>query len=353
MQRNLIVEVGPRQTVRGKPPIDLEINPEGAFSIGVVLSRDCLIGVLVNLSGIVIKRVRYEVHFPTPDETIPLMKEMVAQLSKNSGVTKERLWGVGVGVPGPLDIRAGAIIQPPNFPGWDKVPIVDLLSANIDLPVYLQNNATAAAIGENWYGVGQYARNFFYIYFGIGLGGGLIIDGQPYQGFNGNAGAFGYTPITDLDNEGNCTSMVRLGEYVSMGALYKLLNANGIKASNYTDLDMLCKNKNPVLVKWLDISAHYLAPAMMHVELYFDPETIVFGGHLPESLVEKLISRLEMLLPRFRPPGKIYKPNLICAAAGEDAAALGVATLPIHEALSPSHKLLLKRPRAAEQIGGL
>jgi len=352
ISQGLVVETSQRQSRKGgKPATDLEINPEGAFTVGLALGRDRLSGVLVNLAGIVRARVRYDLEFPSPDETVRLMGEATRRLTEGQDIPSERLWGVGVGVPGPLDTRSGNVVSPPNFPGWEEVPIVDLLRAHTGHPIYLENNATAAAIGETWYGVGRYVRTFFYVFFGIGLGGGLIISGEPYRGASGNAGAFGNTPVVSFGGGGTYVGAARLEDYVSLSALSRQLGGQDFKIPNYAELGALCKRGHPPLMTWLRVAARYLAPALANIENTFDPEAVVFGGRLPESLIGELIREVERLLPRFRLPGKTQVPKLVAAQSGEDAAALGVATLPIHEALTPNHEVLLGR-REALKVGG-
>jgi len=352
MAQELVVETSQRQSRKGgKPATDLEINPEGAFTVGLALGRDRLSGVLVNLAGVVRARVRYDLEFPSPDETVRLMEEATGRLMAGQSIPSERLWGVGVGMPGPLDTRAGNVVSPPNFPGWEEVPIVDLLRAHTGHTVYLENNATAAAIGETWYGVGRHVRSFFYVFFGVGLGGGLIINGEPYRGASGNAGAFGNAPVVSFGAGGTYTGTSRLEDYASLGALNRWLGEHGVKTLGYAELGVLCERGYPPLMAWLRAAAHYLAPALANIENTFDPEAVVFGGRLPEPLLGRLIEHVEELLPRFRLPGKSYTPKLVVAQAGEDAAALGVATLPIHEALTPSHEVLLGRGEALK-VGG-
>ncbi|WP_243663377.1 ROK family protein [Rhodothermus marinus] len=101
-----------------------------------------------------------------------------------------------MGIPGPLDVSEDGhvtnVANPKAFPGWHRVPVVEILERRLELPVFLENNATAAAIGERWYGAGQHIATFFYVFFSEGLGGGIIFNGQPYDGHTGNAGELGY-----------------------------------------------------------------------------------------------------------------------------------------------------------------
>lgn len=350
IERKLVIETGPRQIPRGKPPIDLVINPDGAHAIGLALGRDRLTGVLVNLAGTILQRVRYDFHLPSPDEAIALMDEAARRLSAESGLPFSRLWGMGLGTPGPLDTRSGSVTRPANFPGWNDVPIVKLLVERTGLDVYLENNATAAAIGERWYGAGWNIRDFYYIFFGCGLGGGLILNGQPYRGFGGNAGGFGNTPLVAVE-EGSPPKLRRLEEHTSLFGLFRVLKKAGIRARSTEELTTLYLREDAHLTGWLDEAARQLAPAIVNVENHLDPEAIILGGRLPVPLTEDLIERLNVLLPSFRLKGKPNHPKLMRAQAGEDSAALGVATLPIYEALAPSPDLLLKLDDASRVLG--
>ena len=89
------------------------------------------------------------------------------------------------------DRRAVTTVSPKTFPGWSEVPVVDELQRRMGIPVVLENNATAAAIGESRFGAGRMLHSFFYVFFGTGLGGGFIVEGHAYEGFTGNAGEIG------------------------------------------------------------------------------------------------------------------------------------------------------------------
>jgi len=102
------------------------------------------------------------------------------------------LSGIGISCGGPLDSRSGRILDPPNLPGWDDVPIVDLLNRKWDVPVALQNDANACALAEWKFGAGRGTRNMIFLTFGTGMGAGLILDGRIYSGTNDLAGEVGH-----------------------------------------------------------------------------------------------------------------------------------------------------------------
>lgn len=340
---SLIREADKRREGRGAPSITLEINPDGAYSIGIDLDRDHLTGVLVDLSGAVVQRVHFERNFPSPAQALDLITDMVEQFTAYPDLAPNRISGVGIGFPGPIEITDGNVVtnmvNPKAFPGWQHVPVVDLLTEHIDLPIYLENNATAAAVGERWYGAGQHLSNFFYTFFGVGLGGGIIINGRPYGGHTRNAGELGYIPTI---HNGEATGYSHVGEHFHLPHLYETLREQGFVASNPSDLLPLHEQGNSHLMEWLDAAIRHLATLLLTIEYLIDPEVIFFGGRLPTPLLGTMIDRLDEMLPTLRISGKPKGPVLKRATAGEDAAALGVATLPIYDYFAPAPSRLMK-----------
>jgi predicted NBD/HSP70 family sugar kinase len=212
-----------------------------------------------------------------------------------------------------------------------------LLKERLNLPIYVENNATAAAIGERWHGAGKRVENFFFIHFDAGLGGGLILNGRPYYGFSGNAGELGFLPTFA---EGRVLN--KIGSYVSLAALYRTLRNQGETRTEPASLEILYTEGHSGLLEWLDATSRYLAPVLIIVENLFDPEAFFFGGRLPKPLTEHIIKGLNVLMSPLRIQGKRYTPALQAAEAGEDAAALGSATLPIYEHFVPDAKLPLR-----------
>jgi len=333
LERGVVRAGNKRFGQRGQPALEITLNPEGAFSIGLHLDRDHFAGVLMDLKGTVHRQVRYEVNLPSPQEALKLMQKAVAKLKTGRPKLPE-LWGIGVALPGPMEMESGRVVSVPNFPGWQDVAVRDWLEEHLGVLVYLENDATAAAIGERWYGAGRAYSDFFYIYFGINLGGGAILAGHPYRGATGNAGEFGYIPVLLNPDE----KPLSLEKYVSLGALYKTLEVSRPEA-----LEQLFQQHDPRLLNWLNQATRWLIPPLVTVESLLDPQALIFGGHLPEPLLVYLVERLAQLLPAYRMPGLPHYPELVLGRAKQDAACLGAATLTFYEEIAPSHHLLLKK----------
>ena len=353
LAHGLVHEVAKRSEGRGAPSTSLAINPNGSFALGLDLDRDHLTGVIVDLAGVVRQRIHVELDFPTPTDALELMTRTVDSLIERQDVDRSRISGLGVGVPGPMHMASGStsyLVNPKSFPGWHDIPLAAWLQERLQMPVFLENNATAAAVGERWYGAGQQLGTFFYIYFGSGLGGGLIMEGRPYEGFTGNAGEIGYMP-TGLAGDAPNDEAPHVGLHFNMSRLYAELRQDGAEAQTLEDLDGLLRSNHPRLLRWMDAAAHHLTGLVLAVEYIIDPEAIFFGGRLPNTVLEGLMERVAQQLPLRRIVGKTSSPRLLLARAGVDAAALGVATLPTYEFLAPAPQVLLKQRNRA--IAGL
>lgn len=347
IKAGMIIEADRLQEGRGAPAHLLKLQADGAFAIGLDLDKDHMTGVLLDFVGQVRQRISCDLHFPSPAEAIDLMEATARDLMAREGIDRERLWGVGVGLPGPLgstdENHVTNVVNPKEFPGWSNVPVAEILEKRLALPVHLENNATAAAVGEHWYGEGRHIGTFFYMFFGAGLGGGLIINGQPFEGSTGNAGELGYFPTPAALKGSESVQQSHTGMHFNLPRLYQRLTEQGTPVEGPADLQPLFEQGNETLHTWLDEGATHLVPLLLAIEYLIDPKVIFFGGRLPDVIIQSLVERLDALLPAMRIEGKTPRPQLRCATAGSDAAALGVATLPLYTSFAPAPRLLMKQ----------
>ncbi len=132
---------------------------------------------------------------PTPERVLPRIFATVQQALDEAGVKLDAIAGIGVALPGPLDNRTGTIYAPPNLPVWTNVPLRTILQEQYHKPVFVENDANAAALGEYLFGAGQGSRNMVYLTVSTGIGGGVIVDGKLLEGTNGSAGELGHITI--------------------------------------------------------------------------------------------------------------------------------------------------------------
>jgi predicted NBD/HSP70 family sugar kinase len=189
LDEGLVIESGRRQSSGGKPPTLIAINPQSRFAIGIQLGRESITYVAVDLGGAVVGRVHtVGVALDSPTDTISAIARRVGAMVASLGISKDLVVGVGLASPGPLDLDRGVILSPPRLAQWRNVPIRDVLADALGLPVVLDNDATAAAVGEFWAGRLGEARSHATIYMSVGLGAGVILDGTVFRGASSNAG---------------------------------------------------------------------------------------------------------------------------------------------------------------------
>lgn len=338
----LIRSEGRRRIGRGQPPVELSINPEGGYTIGLQLDHRRLSGVLVNLAGEVRERSDAAIGRAAPDIALPCMAKTVETLLRRAGVAGDRVLGAGVVMPGPFDVDSLTSVGPTTLPGWRGVDPARLLSKAIGLPVLVENDATAAALGERLHGAARHLRTFFYLYVGVGIGAGLILDGQPYRGAWGNAGEFGHIIVASGGTQCFCGNAGCLERYASLHSAFAAMRAAGHDVGTTEELAAMAAAGDPTMTGWIASAATHLRLALNAVENLLDPEAILIGGDLPETISQALIDRIEPLMPSVSARRGRDWPRLIRATAGAEATALGAAALPIFDTMSPSFSLLFK-----------
>src|SRR5690606_34081543 len=143
-----------------------------------------------------------------------------------------RLLGVGVVMPGPFEIEGMSSVGPATLPGWAGIDPVRLIAEATGEAVTLDNDATAAAVGERLYGAGRQIGNFCYLYFGVGLGLGVIQEGRPLRGAFGNAGEIGHVVLVPRKGKVHYGPAGALERFVSVFALRERLAMAGTYVAN-------------------------------------------------------------------------------------------------------------------------
>ncbi len=332
IEEGFILESGRRKGMRGQPAIELELNPNGRFSIGFELGRRHLSGVLINLTGQILDELSQEWEYPPPEIALPIMAEQIQQFLNHSAIDKERVLGIGVAMPGPFLTKEKRIVSPIDFPQWEHFPVKDELSKEFHLPVMIEHDAMAAAIGEQFHGEGQAYRDFYYIHFAAGIGGAMILDGHPYQGFSPNTGELGW-----MRHAGKGRRAL-VGNYLGLKPLYNFLSGHGITVIHANELEPLFAQQNAYLWEWLNDAIDCLDMMIDSINAILGPEAIFFGGHFPNSILDYIIERLqiEATAARASQPDRYgsYQAKVLRATAGDFSSALGAASLPLYETFS-------------------
>jgi glucokinase len=215
-----------------------------------------------------------------------------SQAVTESGLDWERIGSVGLGSPGTMDIDGGMLLEPPNLPGWDNVPIRQLLSDRLEKPVVLQNDGNAAAYGEYWVGAGKDSHSLVMFTLGTGVGGGIVIGGTILKGRHSHGGECGHI-IIEAENGRRCscggyghlegyasaTALVqRAIEALEASALPSLLRSIKPDALSSRAISEAAQANDHLASRLMRETAHYLAVGAVSVMHTIDPDIVVFGG---------------------------------------------------------------------------
>jgi predicted NBD/HSP70 family sugar kinase len=256
-----------------------------------------------------------------------------------SGLTQSlgaRLLGAGAVMPGPFEIDGMTSVGPTTLSGWAGIDAAQALSAACGQTVVVENDATAAAVGERLFGAGLAISNFCMIYFGVGLGLGIIQEGAPYRGAFGNAGEIGH--VTVVPKGRLCPSCGQCGcleAYASVYVLKEQLAAAGITDSEFSDLERLHAAGNPVLKAWIEDTATYFGPMVAMLENILDPETVILGGALPDAIIDEIVLRMGNLPTSVANRRQRELPRVMRGKTGQLTAALGAAAIPLFDMVTP------------------
>ncbi len=326
----MLLEVGRLSVGRGLPAMQYALNPQGGYALGVEVRPDAIFAALLDLNGQAVMTERVTLMHTRPEIVLDHVTAIYARALDKVPSAQGRMLGTGIVMPGPFGVT-GIAGMGSDLTGWQEVDAEALFSGAIGLPVMLSNDANAAAMAERINGVAQDITSFAYLYFGAGLGLGLVNGGQLVHGAYGNAGEIGHIPI--LGQTGT------LEDGLSRLSVQRHLHAAGKIAQDIDTLDQLFQQGDPDLMVWLRIASITLGHAMAIVENLFDPQTIVLGGAMPDAILDYLVAHtpLPVLSVSNRP--QYPHPRLIRGASGRMTATRGAAALILNRALSapPSH----------------
>jgi predicted NBD/HSP70 family sugar kinase len=341
VDKGLLIAGTINRNPRGQPSIPYSINPKGASSIGFHIARHGIIGVLTDLTGEVLAESEVVVDAVTPAVASPLVTKLFKELLFKAKVPLNTLLGIGVALPARFGIGTISTEGPTGLPGWNDPVTRAAFAQNLNVPIFIENDAVAAAIGEHHYGVARGINNFVMLYLDEGLGAGLFLGGHLFKGALSNAGEIGHMVVDPGGRPCPCGNRGCLERYVSLQAAFEFVNGTGhTQLKSPTDVLKLSAQD---LSQWIAEAAPRLTTAINILETILDAETIVIGGLAATRIVEKLIQAAHPLYisASLRPDRKF--PRVMAGTVGRIATALGAAALPIFDEMNPRFDVLLKQ----------
>jgi glucokinase-like ROK family protein len=347
IEEGLIQETDLQSSKVGRPGMLLELNPKGGFAIGIELGVDFISIILTDF----IARVQWrEQVCSDPNEDQITILDCAATLTQHAldyGLSQGlRPLGIGMGVPGLVDLRQGKLIFAPNL-HWNNVPLRLIWSQRFNLPIFVENEANAAALGEYYFGAAQGVDSFIYLSAGIGLGAGIVLDGKLFRGSNGYASEVGHMTV-DPNGElcacgkrgcwetqvGPRAVLRRVRKTLESGvpsALCDLVEGD-LERISFESVVQAAGQGDSVALRALHEVGERLGIGVANLVNVFNPELIVLGGALNLAstillpIVERLI-RENALTPACE------NVRVAASAHGIDACLMGAVALVLDDIL--------------------
>jgi glucokinase-like ROK family protein len=333
----------------GRPGMLLSFNPKGGSAIGIEVDVDFSNIILTNFNGEIIwrKQVFHPIDTPQPlilDESEALITEALEQ----SSLHDLRPLGIGVALPGLVDAQQGRLVYAPNL-HWTNFPLRLMWISRFDLPVMVENEANCAALGEYFYGVAYDVENFILLNTGVGLGSGIMIDGQLFKGTSGFAGEVGHIVLYSGGKKCACGREGCWETYVSPGALVQQVTERldrGMPSLIQTErkgresltVEMIihaAKSGDKLALDAIKEVGAHLGVGIANLCNIFNPELVVLGGVL--SLCSQwLIPEIQEILKRSILPPLRENIRIEPSKHGLDSTVLGAVAFVIDEVLRES-----------------
>lgn len=320
---------------RGQPAHKFVINPNGAYSIGISIDRDHTTFIAMDFAGEILYRNCLEEHFASPETVIDfILKEYNSIVSKRT-INPKKLLGIGFAIPDDLD-KVKFTKKPDYCLQWSQIDIASEISKRLDVNTIVENDATAAAIGELQFGAGIHINNSVYGLMNAGFGLGIIINGQAFRGSNGRAGEIGFIP-----SNYEASDKTSIQDNVSLFGLYDFMANKGFNIEKPSDFENLPTEAHELLDEWVNCAVESLKTSFLIINSLLNPQVFFLGGRLPIFVVKKVCAGLNQYLNSMRERLPKIAPVLVANLA-EDAATIGAAIVMIQSELLPTSESLMK-----------
>lgn len=279
---HMVTESGMGESSGGRKPVMLLFNKFAGYAIGIDLDIHCITGILTDLEGNVVEELRIDLEALTVEAVITDVKTCIHQLIELSPQSPYGIVGIGIGVPGMVN-EAGTLVFAPNL-AWENVNIHQMIAEEFRLPVIIDNEANAGAVGEKQFGAGKTTANLIYVSLGVGIGTGIIIKNELYRGFSGISGEIGHVTIEAHGLRCRCGNIGCWELYASENALLEKAKSLSFSSedSPFTihELIRLAEDGNQEVIQLLVHMGQYLGMGIINIMNTFNPELIIIGSRL-------------------------------------------------------------------------
>jgi glucokinase-like ROK family protein len=332
----------------------LEINPQAGGIVGIELGVDFVAVALTDFTGQILWRKMASIEqAEEQDATIAETLELARQAIDYCQEQNLHLLGLGLAMPGTVDLEEGVLIFAPNL-HWKNVPLRKIYSENTGLKVFIENDANAATIAEHLFGVARHNRNFIFVFAGVGIGGGLFLNGKLHRGKNGYAGEIGHSPIMaePFQTPCHCGNRGCWETYANQHSIIRRVQARLEVKRNSIIPSLMAEQNSPLSIAIIkqaadagDVEAlEALSETGKAMGIGFaslinilNPEKIILGG--PLSIVgDYLLPSIKSIATKHSLPEMRPTVEIVLSGFETDASLIGAVSIVVDDILSnPTH----------------
>ena len=344
----VLVEQGMEESLGGRPRTILDINPDYGYLVGIDLGETHVQLELFDLTRHKLATFREPISpgKDSPARYIQIISENIHKLVASGGIQREKILGVGIGVPGVVEHNGQVSVAAPMW-DWKSVRLLEMLEESLNLPVYIDNGAKAMALAESWFGAGRGVQDMVVILVGTGIGAGVITKGTLYRGATNSAGEWGHTKIELNGRACRCGSQGCLEAYAGAPGIIATLEQLASHSTpppeeeqltTLTRLVQAYKNNDPVAGQVFETTSQVLGAGIANLVNLFNPELIVIGGWAGMLVGEAILENIVRAVKKYSLPLSTTNLQIGLCQFGQDAICTGAACLVLEEFLSMNEK---------------
>ena len=277
-----------------------------------------------------------------PDKVIERIARCVQDAVDEADLTLKQVAGVGIGAPGAVDFSSGTVIFAPNLVGWKDIPLKKELEKQLGVPVFVENDCNVAMLGVYVAELKAKPRHVVGIFVGTGIGGGLVINGELFSGYNHTAGEVGHMVIDLNGPKCGCGNKGCFEALASRTAIFQQIKA-GVKEGQKTlltdmlgedlsdlrsgDLRKAIRRGDKFVDRVVENAAEYIGIATANLVNVLNPEVVVLGGGVIEALQDEMMSVIVETAQDYAMPGTMKGIEIVASKLGDSAGITGGAVL--------------------------
>jgi predicted NBD/HSP70 family sugar kinase len=328
----------------GRPPVLLSFDRSAGAVVGIDFGHSHIGVVVGDLSHTVLAELWRDVDVDSSaSHGLDIATELVESALEEAGVDRERVLGVGMGIPGPITSGNGTVGSTSILPGWVGVDAASAMRERLGMVVRVENDANLGALAELVWGAGRGAQDFIFVSVRSGIGGALVVDGHLYRGSGGTAGELGHTLFRENGEVCRCGNRGCLETVAGTSAVAGAFNAVRGEEIEVHELIERAHAGDSLAQRVIADAGRSIGVAVGNLCNVFNPERVIIGGDL-SAAGDVLLAPIAESISRYAIPSAAAEVEVVAGQLGRRAEVMGALALILHE---PEHALFSRVVEAA------